>query len=117
MQVRRAKLQPCGDNLSKKWQYFPGLPHFWGLLSLLFQLVLFLLLKTHVPVGIMEELSSNVRMIPSRDPGDIMLRKRDPPACVSALPLLLRDKTRGVVGIPARRAFRPTHTSSIKQEM
>jgi len=55
MQVRRAKLQPCGDNLSKKWQYFPGLPHFWGLLSLLFRLVPFFMLKTHVPVGIMEK--------------------------------------------------------------
>ena len=45
-----------------------------------------------------------------------MLSKRDPPACVSALPLLLLAKTLGVVGIRAGVAFRPTDPNSIKQE-
>jgi hypothetical protein len=44
------------------WQHFRALPHIWGLLGLEFQLVSFIMLKTPVPVDIMEELSPNMRM-------------------------------------------------------
>ena len=69
-----------------------GLPHFWGLLSLLFRLVLFLLLKTHVPVGIMEELSPNVRMIPKSVPLNLAkdeLRSAKSETCKNQLALII----------------------------
>jgi hypothetical protein len=66
MRQRAGYLLHCGD----MWSTFRGLPQFWGLLGLEFQLVSFIMFKAHVPVDIMEELSPNMRMNPENNAKD-----------------------------------------------
>jgi hypothetical protein len=53
----------CGSLFKDQMVPFSGFPSIWGLLGLEFQLVSFFMLKTHVPVDIMEELSPNMILV------------------------------------------------------
>jgi hypothetical protein len=71
---------PIVDHFPKNVNRNSGLPQFWGLLGLEFQLVSFFMFKAHVPVDIMEELSPNMRMNPlfsCKKQQDITLKNGD----------------------------------------